>query len=168
MFLHTQRDVPVRGAAATLVALQLASAGSRVAVGRWSDRRGDRIGLLRLIALLAVGAFLLLGALVRAPLPALVPALLLAGLLGLSWNGLAFTAAGEVAGVARSGTAIGLQNTMVLGGAAVAPPLFAALVGATSWSAAFALLSLAPAIAAALLLSGPLKAGGRRSDAVIT
>jgi MFS family permease len=168
VFLHGQRGVSLRFAAGTLVVLQLASAASRVAVGRWSDRRGDRIGPLRLIALLAVAAFLLLGALVRAPLWALVPALLVAGLLGLSWNGLAFTAAGEIAGVARSGTAIGLQNSMVLGGATLTPPLFAAVVGATSWSAAFALLSLPPAVAAALLLSGALKPSGRRSDPVVT
>jgi MFS family permease len=155
VFLHTQRGVSLRDAAATLVVLQVLGAGSRVAVGRWSDRRGDRVGLLRRIALLAAGAFPLLGALAGAPLGALVPALLLAGLLALSWNGLAFTAAGEVAGAARSGTAIGLQNTMVIAGGAVTPPLFAALVGATSWSAAFALLAVAPTVAAALLGGRP-------------
>jgi len=157
VFLHQQRGMSLRGAAGTLVVLQLLGAGTRIGFGRWSDRRGDRIGLLRLIAVGAVGAFLLLGAVTYAPLPVLLPVLLLAGLLGLSWNGLAFTAAGEVAGVARSGTAIGLQNTMVTAGAALAPPIFAALVSATSWPAAFALLSAAAAGAAALLLNGRLQ-----------
>src|SRR6266516_165465 len=157
VFLHQQRGMSLRGAAGTLVVLQLLGAGTRIGFGRWSDRRGDRIGLLRLIAVGAVGAFLLLGAVTYAPLPVLLPVLLLAGLLGLSWNGLAFTAAGEVAGVARSGTAIGLQNTMVTAGAALAPPIFAALVSATSWPAAFALLSAAAAGAAAVLLNGRLQ-----------
>ena len=48
--------------------------------------------------------------LVSAPLVVLVPAIVVAGSLSQSWNGLSFTAAAEIAGYARSGAALGLQQ----------------------------------------------------------
>ena len=63
--------------------------------------------------------------LLEAPLWLLVPSLVVAGVLGLSWNGLSFTAAAEAAGRARSGAAIGLQQTFLSAGAIVAPIAFA-------------------------------------------
>jgi hypothetical protein len=83
-------------------------------------------------------------ALLTAPTVLLVPALVLAGVLSMSWNGLAFTAAAELAGHARSGAAIGLQQTVLNSFSAIYPAAFGAVVAATSWRAGFALVALLP------------------------
>ena len=82
--------------------------------------------------------------LVDAPLAVLVPALIVAGVLGLSWNGLAFTAAAERAGVTRAGAALGFQQTTFAVVSSIVPPAFAALVATTSWRLAFAVSALGP------------------------
>ena len=51
----------------------------------------------------------------------LVPVLVVAGVLGMSWNGLSFTAAAEAAGARRSGAAIGFQQTVLGVGGIVDP-----------------------------------------------
>jgi sugar phosphate permease len=62
------------------------------------------------------------------------------GVLAASWNALSFTAAAEMSGRERAGTAIGVQNTIMNLAGVVAPVAFAAVVVATSWPAAWALL----------------------------
>ena len=69
----------------------------------------------------------------------------------MSWNGLAFTAAAEISGRARAGTAMSLQNTILAVGGALAPSVFGAVVEATSWTSAFAVLALAPLVAVFVL-----------------
>ena len=61
----------------------------------------------------------------------------MAGVLSMSWNGLSFAAAVEVAGHRRSGAAIGLQQSLLNGSGAIYPGLFGVLVGATSWWCGF-------------------------------
>jgi MFS family permease len=61
-----------------------------------------------------------------------------------SWNGLSFTVAAEIAGRARAGTAMSLQNTLVSILGAVASPLFGALAGATSFATAYLIIAAAP------------------------
>jgi hypothetical protein len=72
----------------------------------------------------------------------------------MSWNGLSFAAAAELAGRERSGAAIGFQQTILSATATAVPPVFAALVGATSWRTAFALVALAPLLGSAMLSGG--------------
>ena len=108
--------------------------------------------------------------LVDAPLALLVPALIVAGVLGLSWNGLSFTAAAERSGLARSGAALGFQQTMlgVLG--AAVPPAFAVFAGATSWRVAFAVSAAGPVLGVLLLRQVPelsLSGGRRRGTSAI-
>jgi sugar phosphate permease len=62
----------------------------------------------------------------------------------MSWNGLSFTAAAEMSGRERAGTALGLQGTVMRLVSAGAGVGFGALVAATSWPAAFALLAALP------------------------
>jgi MFS family permease len=77
--------------------------------------------------------------------------LLFASVSTMSWNGLAFTAAAEISGRARAGTAMSLQNTILAVGGALAPSGFGAVVDATSWASAFAILALAPLVAVFVL-----------------
>jgi MFS family permease len=150
LFLHG-RGVSTGVAAGALAVTQVCGGITRVAVGRLSDRLRMRIVPLRWIALglaLTVGVT---AALVDAPVWILVAALVVAGTFGLSWNGLSFTAAAEAAGRARSGAAIGLQQTFLSAGAIVAPIAFATVVHQASWRVAFVLAALSPLVGYALL-----------------
>jgi sugar phosphate permease len=156
LFLHGERGLSTAAAAGVLASMQVLGAGLRVASGRWSDRVGARIApLLRLSLALAV-ALAASAALAEAPLVLLVPTLVAAGALSLSWNGLSFTAAAELAGRARSGAALGFQQTALSVAAAATPPLFASLVDASSWTLGFGLAALLPLAGATVLrrLSG--------------
>jgi sugar phosphate permease len=151
LFLHDARGLSIATAAGGLAALQLLGAVARVVAGRRSDREGLRIPLLRRIA--AVDAVLLAScaALAQAPGALLYPILLSAGVVAMCWNGLAFTAAAEIAGRQRAGTAMSLQNTVVSVGGTIAPTAFGALVHAAGWSTAYAAAAVGPVIALALL-----------------
>jgi MFS family permease len=109
----------------------------RIVVGRRSDRERRRVPLFtRLAAALAI-VLAAAAALVHGPLGLLLPVLVAAGILGMSWNGLSFTAAAEAAGPRRSGAAIGFQQTVLGVGGIVIPIAFAAAVEGASWRFAF-------------------------------
>jgi sugar phosphate permease len=151
LFLHDVRGLSIAAAAGALAGLQLLGAAARILAGHRSDRDGLRIPLLRRIA--AVDGVLLASCavLTQAPGALLYPILLSAGVVAMCWNGLAFTAAAEIAGRRRAGTAMGLQNTIVSVGGAVAPTAFGALVHAAGWSTAYAAAAIGPVLALALL-----------------
>jgi hypothetical protein len=96
-------------------------------------------------------------------------ALVVAGVVGISWNGLSFTAAAETAGAARSGAALGFQQTVLAVLGAAVPPAFAALVGATSWRIAFAASALGPLLGVLALsrVAEPTAAARRRGMSAI-
>jgi sugar phosphate permease len=144
LFLHDHRGISAATAAAGLGVIQVGGAIARVWAGRNSDKLGRRIVPLRRHALGMGGFLLATAALADAPLAVLAPVLLVAGILTMSWNGLSFTAAAEMAGRERAGTALGLQGTIMRVISAGAGVGFGAVVAATSWPAAFALLALLP------------------------
>jgi sugar phosphate permease len=156
LYLHEQRDWSLAGSALALAGVQIGGAAARVAAGAWSDRLGSRIRPLRAIAL--AGGFTLAAATALLPAPdgVAVPMLMAAGIVVMAGNGVSFAAAAEMAGPARVGTALGLQNTILFAAVAAASPLFGAAVGLLSWTAAFALAALCPFIG--WLTLGPLAA----------
>jgi sugar phosphate permease len=127
LFLHDARGVSTGVAAAALAATQVLGGISRIALGRWSDRIHMRIVPLRQVGLGIAASVAVTTALLDASVWILLPALVVAGVFGLSWNGLSFAATAEAAGPARSGAAIGLQQTFLAAGGLVAPIAFAAL-----------------------------------------
>jgi sugar phosphate permease len=151
LFLHDARDVSAATAAAALAVVQLVGAGLRIVAGRRSDREGLRIAPMRRMAARNAALLAALAALASGPGAILYPLLILASVATMTWNGLAFTAAAEISGRARAGTAMSLQNTIISVGGAAAPPAFGLLVEATSWTASFALLALAPLAAYGIL-----------------
>jgi sugar phosphate permease len=144
LYLHDRRGMSAGGAAAVLAVMQALAVGGRISAGRWSDVRASRLGPLRAIALAAFAFVTLMTLLLDAPLPLLVPVLIAAGVLSMSWNSLSFAAAVELAGHGRSGSAIGLQQTLLNGPGAAYPGLFGALVAASSWRVGFAVVALFP------------------------
>jgi MFS family permease len=112
---------------------------------------GSRVGPLRLVGLASSLTLALVAALVDAPAAVLVAAFVLAGGFAMAWNGLSFTAAAEIAGRARSGAALGMQQTVLAGTGAALPPVFAVVVAATSWRTGFAIAAAFPLAGVALL-----------------
>jgi sugar phosphate permease len=144
LFLHDHRALTPGSAAAVLAGVQLLGVAGRIGAGRWSDVVGSRIGPLRLIALVDTVLVVLCAATTSAPLVVLVPVLVAAGAVSMSWNGLAFAAAIENAGHRRSGVAIGLQQSVLNGFGSVYPGLFGALVALSSWRIAFLAVAAFP------------------------
>jgi hypothetical protein len=62
----------------------------------------------------------------------------------MAWNGLSVTAAAELAGLSRSGAAIGFQQTTLAVIGVLVPVAFAYVVDVASWPAGFALASIGP------------------------
>ena len=156
LFLHDEHGFSEAEAGLVIAISQVLAAVFRIGVGRWSDIVGSRIGLLRRVGLAVTASLGATALLAGGPVELLVPALALAGGLSSAWNGLAFTAAAELAGAQRSGAAIGFQQTVISGYGVAAPLLFAASVSATSWTAAFAVAGLVPL--AAWVALRPLRA----------
>lgn len=140
-------------AAGVVVALaQLLGAGGRVAIGMLSDRMGSRLRPLRWVALAGIPLLLLTavaGELHWAPAVAVL--FVLASCVSVADNGLAFTAVAELAGAHWSGRALGAQNTGQFVAAALVAPAVGALIGLTGYSAALALLAIAPAASLPLI-----------------
>jgi MFS family permease len=144
LFLHDDRGLSDAAGAAVLAAVQVLAVATRIGAGRWSDTLGTRIVPLLRIGVASFATVALVAVLVRAPLALLIPVLVVAGGLAMAWNGLSLTAAAELAGEARSGAAIGFQQTALSMIGVVTPIAFAAAVADTSWRVAFALAALFP------------------------
>jgi len=164
LFLHGERGLSTTAASAVLAGVLLGGALARLTAGRRSDREERRIAPIRRRALVTVALLVATALAVAAPLWLVVPLVLATGIATMSWNGLAFTAAAELAGRSRAATAMSMQNTMVSAGGALAPAPFGALVGATAWPVGFALVALAP-LAAWLVLRPLVAEEQRRADA---
>ena len=111
-----------------------------------ADRAAPRVSAIATTAALAAAAILL-----GASDAVVVSLLVLATALSAAWNGLSFVAAAELAGAARSGAAIGFQQTVLSVTGIVVPPLFAATVDASSWRLGFAAAAVAPVLGWAVL-----------------
>jgi sugar phosphate permease len=144
LFLHDARGLSTGAAAAVLAVAQVVAVGLRIGAGRWSDLMGTRVRPLRLVGLAIFASLALTAALVTVPLGVLVPMLVVATALSMTWNGLSYTAAAELAGSTRSGAAIGVQQMVLSIVGFVAAPVFAALVDESSWRTGFAVFAAAP------------------------
>jgi sugar phosphate permease len=151
LFLHDEHALDDAAAALVIGLALILGVASRIGAGRWSDVLGSRIAPLRQLGLAVACAVALTGVLAGGPLGLLVASVAISGGLSMAWNGLAFTAVAELAGAARSGAAIGLQQTVLSAAGMIGPPVFAATVSAGSWSAAFVIAALFP-IAGSLML----------------
>jgi MFS family permease len=144
LFLHGERGLSTAEAGAVLAVTQVVGGVLRIAAGRWSDHVRARLRPLRQLSTTLAVSLVVTAGLTNAPLALLLPALAVAGALSLSWNGLSFTATAEIAGRARSGAALGFQQTALSVASTAAPPVFAAIVDTGSWSLGFGLAALFP------------------------
>ena len=151
LYLHDERGFSAAGAAGVLAAAQVVAVFLRIGVGRWSDVLRSRIVPLRRIGIATTAALAAAAILLDAPNAVVVSLLVVATALSAAWNGLSFVAAAELAGAARSGAAIGFQQTVLSVTGIVVPPLFASVVDASSWRLGFGVAAVAPLLGWALL-----------------
>jgi MFS family permease len=139
-------------AAGGVVAIaQVAGALGRIAVGHLSDVVGSRMRPLRWVALAAAATMALLGLTAALDLGVAVLLVVVATLVTVADNGLAFTAVAERAGPFWSGRALGVQNTAQFLTASAVPPLAGLAVTHAGYAAAFAIGALFPVLAAPLV-----------------
>lgn len=146
LFLHDEHGFSEQSAAFVFAAAQVLAGAFRIGAGRWSDLIGSRVVPLRHVGLAVVAVLVVSAALAGGPVWLLVPVLALAGGLSMAWNGLAFTAAAELAGPVRSGAAIGFQQSALAAVGVGAPVLFALTVSAASWPVAFVVAAIFPLV----------------------
>jgi sugar phosphate permease len=146
LFLVDEHGMSLGHAALVLAGIQAVSAVTRIAIGRWSDRIDRRIAPLRDSGLVGAALVALAALLSGAPTAVVVPLLIAGGAAMSSWNGLSFTAAAEIAGRARAGTAMSLQNTLLSVLGIFATPLFGFLVEQSSYQVAFLSIVAAPVL----------------------
>jgi len=151
VWLMSDRGWSAASAGAMVTAAQILGAGGRIAAGRWSDVVGSRLRPIRAIALAAAAAMGLLALTDWLHSPVSVGLMVIASVITVSDNGLAFTAIAEIAGPFWSGRALGTQNTSQLLTAGIAPPLFGGLIGIAGYPVAFAVCALFPVIAMPLV-----------------
>lgn len=139
-------------AAGSLVgAAQVAGALGRIAAGALSDAVSSRLRPLRWVAVAAALCMAALGLAAGLDAAVAVPLVVLATVVTVADNGLAFTAVAERAGPFWSGRALGLQNTAQYLTASLVPPIAGLLVAELGYAAAFALAGLMPLLAAPLV-----------------
>ena len=162
-YLVSQRHFTA-GTAGELVAVAgLGGAAARLLAGKLSDVVASRLRPIRWLALantVVVGSLALAAALHSAAGTVLV---LVAAVITVSTNGLAFTAVAELAGPAWAGRALGAQNTLQNLSAALTPPVFGVLISAGGFGAGYAVAAVFPLLAAATtpVHRGPAVAGAR-------
>ena len=160
LFLHGHRGMSTHAAAAVLAVINVLAVAARILAGRISDRVGSRLRPLRVIGWLLAASTAIVAVLIDAPLWLLVTSLIVTGVLSLAWNGVAFAATAEAAGAARTGAALGFQQTMLGVTVAGAPPLLAA-IAESSWRATYAVAAVGPLLGVLLVRS--LSRTGERS-----
>ncbi|MGH1563995.1 MFS transporter [Mumia sp. DW29H23] len=141
------------GAAGGLVAAtQLLGAVGRIGAGQLSDLVGSRLRPMRWVAIVAAATMVGLAVTDRLGWDVVAVVLLVvATVVTVADNGLAFTAIAEQAGPFWSGRALGIQNTGQYLTASTVPPLIGGAVTLLGFPLAFALVALCPVVAAPLV-----------------
>jgi MFS family permease len=116
---------------------------------------GLRLRPIRLIAAAAAVSMLALALTDAQGWTLSIAVIVVASVITVVDNGLAFTAIAEIAGPFWSGRALGAQNTSQLLACGLAPPLFGALIGVVGYPIAFAVCALFPAVALPLVPVDP-------------
>ena len=151
VWLMAERGWSAASAGALVTVAQILGAGGRIAAGRWSDVVGSRLRPIRIIAAAASASMMLLALTDALDSGWSVAVMIVASVVTVSDNGLAYTAIAEIAGPFWSGRALGTQNTSQLLTAGITAPLFGALIGATGFPVAFAVCALFPVLAIPLV-----------------
>lgn len=145
VWLMTDREWSATSAGLLVTASQILGAFGRMGVGALSDRVGSRMRPLRWVAVSTTVSMLALALTDWLDSPVSVVLLVVASVVTVAPNGLAFTAVAEFSGPYWSGRALGVQNTGQYIAASLVPPTFGALA-AFSFPLAFLVSAVFPAL----------------------
>jgi sugar phosphate permease len=151
VWLMTDRGWSAASAGAMVTFAQILGAAGRIAAGLWSDKVGSRLHPVRTIA---IGAAIAMGLLALTDLlhsPLSIAVMVVASVITVTDNGLAFTAIAEIAGPFWSGRALGTQNTSQLLTTGIVPPVFGALIATAGFPLASAVCAVFPLVALPLV-----------------
>ena len=142
-------------AGAVVTVSQVLGAAARIVAGGVSDRVGSRMRPLRAVAVSVSAGLAALAAaeLLGAPGAVAVTLAVVATVLSVTDNGLAFTAVAEHAGADWSGRALGVQNTAQFVAVSAATPVVAAAIERVGYWPVFAAAALVAALAVPLVPS---------------
>jgi MFS family permease len=151
VWLVTELHFSALAAGVVIGVSQFAGAIGRIGVGVLSDRMGSHLRPLRWVSLAAVAVMLLMA--VAASLGSVGAAVILivAAIVTVADNGLAYTSVAEIAGPFWSGRALGAQNTGQFLAASVVGPAVGGLITLVGFPLAFAAVALCPAVATPLV-----------------
>lgn len=149
VWLIDHRDWSITHAAAVVALGHGCAVVGRIGAGQWSDRVGSRLRPLRQVAMAAAVAMVAVALLDNTALA--VPAMLVAAMIVVADNGLAFTSVAEISGPFWAGRALGIQNTGQYAVSALVPPSFGWIITHSSYPAAFA-ISAVFAVTAVILV----------------
>ncbi|WP_037181492.1 MFS transporter [Rhodococcoides fascians] len=146
VWLMSDRGWSAASAGILVTLTQILGAFGRIGVGALSDTLGSRMRPLRWVAVSTTVTMVVLAVTDWFDSPVSIAVMVIASVVTVAPNGLAFTAVAEVSGPYWSGRALGAQNTGQFIAASMVPPAFGALA-AISFPLAFAVSSVFPALA---------------------
>jgi MFS family permease len=154
VFLLTVEHMNIGVIAVLLVVVQVGGGVSRVLGGRFTDRHGGRYRrtIVKTYSWLIAAAFVGIAAYASLPVWLIAGVFVFAGVLATGWHGVHYAEIATMAGAERSGTALGLENTMVFGGAFVTPLLISGLLSFSTWPVVMVLIGAVPAVVSALMI----------------
>lgn len=158
VFLHDFGAAGVLAISVTMAAVQTGAAIARVWSGAWTDRRGNRRAYMRACSVLTAVLFALLALVTglagmrHAALTAVFALMIvLGGISGSAWHGVAFTELATLAGTSRAGTALAMGNTCVFLTLFLTPLAIPPLLSVGSWPMVWAVASVCALIALPVL-----------------
>lgn len=151
VWLQVGRDWSPEAAGSLVAAAQILGALGRIAAGTMSDLVGSRVRPMAWVASLAALTMGSLGLAIEQEWLVAVPLMMLASIVTVADNGLAFTEVAEYAGPYWGGRALGLQNTGQYLTASAVPPVIGAVIPLWGYGAAFGLTGLFPLLALAVI-----------------
>lgn len=139
-----------------LIGVQIGGGALRIWSGYYTDRYKNRLPLLKRYAVLGGISSLLLCLVVTQPVAAVI-LLILTGLFGHAWHGVAYTEAAVKAGVERAGTALGMIGTTVFVASFLTPIMISRLAVNYNWMVVWAAVGLLTLTALLCLYSVAVK-----------
>lgn len=149
VWLISEKGWSTASAGALIAATQLLGAAGRIAVGHWSDQVGSRLGPMRTVAIAAALTMLALGLSEGTALA--VALMVIASVVTVADNGLAFTSVAEIGGPFWSGRAMGTHNTGQFLTSAAVPLVVGAVIEGYGYAAGFASVAIFPLLAIPLV-----------------
>jgi MFS family permease len=168
VWLVADRGWPTGLAGLLVAGTQFLGAFGRIGAGQLSDLVRSRTRPLRWVAIAAALTMGLLALLDQLHSPVAVVIMVVASVITVADNGLAFTSIAEVAGPFWSGRALGAQNTAQFLAASAVGPLVGGLIGLIGYPASFALVALCPVAATPLVPPDSVTKARKAGSAVPT